>query len=84
MTEVLDTGNKPSSMYSNTIAILIESAAPLAVFGILKAITALALHLQQLTDIIVAAHWAIADMVLAFLYYSFCVSHSCPLIPLGF
>ncbi|KAH6908913.1 hypothetical protein BKA70DRAFT_1103325 [Coprinopsis sp. MPI-PUGE-AT-0042] len=71
MEKALNPGTKPSPMYSSTIAILIESAAPLAVVGIPKAITSLGLHSAS-DSLIVTAHWGIADNIFAVLYYSFC------------
>ncbi|KAH6908914.1 hypothetical protein BKA70DRAFT_1426793 [Coprinopsis sp. MPI-PUGE-AT-0042] len=60
-----------SPMYSNTTAILIESAAPLAVFGVSYAILTFIVHFTSIS-LIAVARWGIVDDVFALLYYSFC------------
>jgi hypothetical protein len=69
-TEALDAGNKTSTLCSNTAAILIESAVPLTIFGVMKAVTTVILHSASIS-LITAAHWGIVDDVFACLYYSF-------------
>jgi hypothetical protein len=54
-------------IYTGVIAILVESAAPLTIFGIVAAI------LQQLTSKSTAGYVA-CDTLFEGLFYSFCVS----------
>ncbi|KAH6914659.1 hypothetical protein BKA70DRAFT_1510057 [Coprinopsis sp. MPI-PUGE-AT-0042] len=62
---------KPSPMYTHAIAVLIEAAAPLALFGTALSIVAIVMFfspiaLEQLVD------WQVAQDVFSLLYYSFC------------
>jgi hypothetical protein len=69
-------GNDLSQMYSETTAILIESAAPLALFGICAAAMVIT-RIHAEAPIPIQARFVVADYTLSAIYYSFCVS-SCP------
>ncbi|KAH6881239.1 hypothetical protein BKA70DRAFT_1125905 [Coprinopsis sp. MPI-PUGE-AT-0042] len=64
-------GVKKPKMYGDVIAILIESAAPVAIFGILLAISFFNIALVQ-WRLIERAHWAVFNDVTSLFYYSFC------------
>lgn len=69
-------GNELSHMYSETSAVLIESAAPLAVFGICAAAMVIT-RIHSEAPLPIQARFLIADYTLSAVYYSFCVS-PCP------
>ncbi|KAH6888908.1 hypothetical protein BKA70DRAFT_1541475, partial [Coprinopsis sp. MPI-PUGE-AT-0042] len=70
VSQVLEGVKKPK-MYGDVIAILIESAAPIAIFGILLAISFFNIALVQRRPI-ERAHWAVFNDVTSLFYYSFC------------
>jgi hypothetical protein len=69
-------------MYTNAAAVVIESAAPLTVFGICYVIvTALAYH-QDPEDVLLQGRLCALSEVSLSLFYSFCVSaHAASLLP---
>jgi hypothetical protein len=64
-------GTELSQMYSETSAVLIESAAPLAVFGICAAAMVIT-RIHAEAPLPIQARFVIADYTLSSVYYSFC------------
>ncbi|KAH6906852.1 hypothetical protein BKA70DRAFT_399566 [Coprinopsis sp. MPI-PUGE-AT-0042] len=64
-------GTELSQMYSDTSAVLIESAAPLAVFGLCAAAMVIT-RIHAEAPIPIQARFVIADYTLSSVYYSFC------------
>ncbi|KAH6914660.1 hypothetical protein BKA70DRAFT_1557055 [Coprinopsis sp. MPI-PUGE-AT-0042] len=64
-------GRKPSPMYTHVVAIMVESAAPLALFGITLAIVAIVTYFGSI-PVARLEHWQVVQDVFALLYYSFC------------
>ncbi|KAH6901762.1 hypothetical protein BKA70DRAFT_1023770, partial [Coprinopsis sp. MPI-PUGE-AT-0042] len=64
-------GSKKQPMYSDAMAIIVESAAPLAVFGVLCAISQV-ISLYFTDTLYERARWEGTRSAFALLYYSFC------------
>lgn len=66
-------GNQVSKMYSEATAVLIESAAPLALFGVCSAAMVITrLHASDYVSIPIQARFVVADFTLSSVYYAFC------------
>lgn len=72
LTQVLP-ASQVSKIYGEATAVLIESAAPLALFGVCSAAMVITrLHASDHVGIPIQARFVVADFTLSSVYYSFC------------